>query len=251
MTLVVPCFNEAARLDRSEFIRMCRARAELSLLFVDDGSKDDTATVLDALSHELPGQAEVLRLPHNLGKAEAVRQGLQRALSSGTGWVGFADADLSTPADQLLRMISIAEAEPIDVLLGARVRLLGAAIDRHPMRHYLGRMFATVASLALGLPIYDTQCGAKFFRRNELLEGALAKPFESRWIFDVELLARLTRHRRDGNTALKLRELPLEAWREVAGSKLKARAMLRGGLELLWLLVRLRMKAPGSTAFPE
>src|ERR1041384_6274866 len=62
-----------------------------------------------------------------------------------------------------------------------------------PRRHYLGRIFATAVSLALHSPVYDTQCGAKLFRPGAPLRDALSAPFRSRWIFDVELLARLDR----------------------------------------------------------
>jgi hypothetical protein len=194
----------------------------------------------------MAGKVGVLTLQKNAGKGEAVRQGLKLALERGAAWVGYADADLSTPVHELLRMLASIESDPVDALLGSRVRLLGTSIERQPLRHYLGRAFATLSSLALQMPVYDTQCGAKLFRRTDALLAALAAPFGSRWIFDVELLARLMAHR-DGATApLTFRELPLKVWRDVGGSKLKPGSMVWASLQLLALMVDLRLDSRRS-----
>jgi glycosyltransferase involved in cell wall biosynthesis len=241
VTLVIPCFNEAARLDGAAFLELRAARPSLRLVFVDDGSSDGTGAMLDGLAASAaPGAVTVVRLGENQGKAEAVRRGLLSALDAGAGLVGYADADLATPPAELLRLVDDMIAAPVAVLLGARVRLLGTAIERRAARHYLGRIFATLASVALGVPVYDTQCGAKLFRRSELLRAALATPFRSRWGFDVELLERLLVG--VGGlppvTAAEMRELPLRAWRDVRGSKMGPTAMVRAGLQLLGLLLR-------------
>ena len=78
-----------------------------------------------------------------------------------------------------------------DVILASRVSLLGRRIVRSTRRHYLGRIFATLASRILRVAVYDTQCGAKLFRCAPALAAALRDPFLSRWVFDVELLGRL------------------------------------------------------------
>ena len=85
------------------------------------------------------------------------------------------------------------------------------------VRHYLGRVFATASSIVLGLDVYDTQCGAKVFRAGPSLAAAVAEPFASRWVFDVELLSRL--HRGSGGVtglpASAFLEVPLNEWHDV------------------------------------
>ena len=222
VVLVVPCFNESARLDLAGF-RQLLADPALRLLLVDDGSTDDTRARLASLASEAPRRVELLALPSNCGKAEAVRQGLLAALRAGPEVVGYADADLATPPEELLRMVEIMRARPIEILIAARVGLLGRAIERSALRHYFGRVFATAASVVLRLRIYDTQCGAKLFRTGPALAAALAEPFLSRWVFDVELIGRLLLGA-PSVAAVPLAavlEEPLRAWRDVKGSKVK------------------------------
>ena len=237
--IIVPCYNEEQRLDVMAFAPFL-AGSEIHLLFIDDGSTDGTYTKL-LQAHQLKrDQVDVLRLTPNQGKAEAVRRGLLQALEQGCDVVGYFDADLSTPAEEMCRLVEVLRESSTSVVLGARVRLLGYSIVRNPARHYLGRVFGTFASLALGLSVYDTQCGAKLFRDTPALRSALQRPFLSRWAFDVELIGRLMSPPAGvaALSAADFLEVPLRAWTHVPGSKLKAASMVRAALDLAAIAIR-------------
>jgi dolichyl-phosphate beta-glucosyltransferase len=240
-TLVIPCYNEAKRLRLSEFDYLVENK--ISLLFVDDGSNDGTLELLEPWCASRSALASFLRLPTNYGKGEAVRQVLLHVIPR-SDIVGFADADLSTPFQEISRLCkTFGQVSPeITAILGCRVRRLGAHIARNPLRHYLGRVFASAASLVLQLPVYDTQCGAKFFRVQPALRRALNSPFHSKWIFDVELIGRLDReYRRENLDSEKLfLEMPLREWNDVKGSKITLLSFLRSSLELATIYRRLR-----------
>jgi len=239
--IVVPCFDEAARLDLDQLLTLLD-RPGLVVHFVDDGSTDATAAMIERVRRERPGRVRVLTFATNRGKAEAVRAGMIEACSAGYDLTGYFDADLATSPSDLLRLVDAAVADPGLVgVLAARVGLLGHRIERSRRRHYLGRLFATASSLLLHLTVYDTQCGAKVFRVGPHLRTALAEPFASRWAFDVELLGRLGRGRGDVPAvgASALLEVPVWQWRDVAGSRLKGYTALRTAAELLTIRRRL------------
>jgi glycosyltransferase involved in cell wall biosynthesis len=232
--VVIPCNNESQRLDLDAFLDFARGNGRVVFLFVNDGSTDRTQEVLEDLQRLDPDAFRVLRLAQNSGKAEAVRQGVLTALESGPLYVGYWDADLATPLEVIGEFRDLLEERPaLEIVLGSRVRLLGRDIRRSPRRHYLGRVFASAASLVLGPGVYDTQCGAKLFRASAMTRLLFQKPFRSSWIFDVEILARLIQARRQEVAQVALFEFPLHAWHDVAGSKLRLRHFLRAPFELL------------------
>src|SRR5438132_8143566 len=191
LLLVVPCFNEEKRLDVEAFRAFALEGHDVAFLFVNDGSGDGTLRVLQSLRDADPRRFSLLNLERNSGKAEAVRRGILAALDDGPDLTGFWDADLATPLSEIAGFLEIFDARPeIQMVFGARVRLLGRDISRHASRHYVGRFGATLISQTLGLAVYDTQCGAKLFRATEALRVVFDRPFLSRWIFDVEILAR-------------------------------------------------------------
>lgn len=226
-SLIVPCYNEAARLDVAQFRCFLSAFSPepVRILFVDDGSRDATLQMLEQLCAGHAQRATILRQPENQGKAETVRAGILHALEHfDPEVIGFWDADLATPLDAVPRLLEVLEQQPeIAMVFGSRIQLLGRHVERMPARHYLGRVFATVVSVVLNMPIYDSQCGAKLFRVDQHCREVFRLPFLSRWVFDVEILARYLKvYGRDSKRLQRaIYEYPLEKWVDVAGSKVR------------------------------
>ena len=229
--VIVPCYNESLRLPGEQFVKFVQDHDDISFLFVNDGSRDNTLEILKDLSGKNE-RLHYLDLQPNGGKAEAVRRGMLYAVQQYKAeYVAFWDADLATPLDEIEMMAQWAD-KGFDVVMGLRLMRLGAKVRRKAMRHYLGRCFATVASFMLQLPVYDTQCGAKMFRASTV--GALFdEPFVTRWLFDVELLARYKKLYGSEAATNKIYEYPLFKWEDVDGSQLKSRDFFKAPIELM------------------
>lgn len=213
--LIVPCFNEANRLDVESFKK---APSHIHFLFANDGSSDNTYEILQALK-KTDSRFHVYNASKNSGKAGVLYKAFRWALEDGLiekyDWIGFWDADLATPlvaVDQMLIYLEFYKNKEIDSIWGSRNSRLGSDIKRQTHRHYLGRIFVTITSVLLGVKAYDSQCGAKLFKK-EAAKIAFKEPFISRWIFDIEILLRLK------NKIIV--EFPLLEWRDVPGSKVK------------------------------
>lgn len=228
-TIVIPCYNEGNRLPCQEYRKFLFDSPSIDVIFVNDGSTDDTLVVLEQLKTEFPAQIRIVNLNSNAGKAEAVRRGiLLTEKFEYRDIIGFMDADLSTPFDEIRYFLDEFRNPRIRFVFGSRFSRIGARITRFHHRHYLGRIVATLVSLYLKIPIYDSQCGAKFFRAG--FAGKLFKdPFVSRWLFDVELFKRIARL--GLQVADCSMELPLHTWIEKGGSKISLRDYWRLPIE--------------------
>jgi glycosyltransferase involved in cell wall biosynthesis len=232
--IVVPCFNEALRLQPEAFARFVRATPDISFVFVDDGSTDRTRELLRSLCASDPARFELVGLPSNSGQGEAVRQGLARAFASGAAFAGYWDADLATPLEEIPRFVRALDLDSRCMLVyGCRRPARDNQVRRHPVRLVLGRVFAASATLLLRMRVYDTHCGAKLFRSAPEVHALFSLPFISRWIFDVEILARLAKLRGVAVVREALCELPLRAWHDVRGSKLTTIDFARAPFEML------------------
>ena len=185
---------------------------------------------------------QVRSLGRNCGKAEAVRSGVLHVASLARyPLIGYWDADLSTPLDEIDHLLEALTANPRCTLaLGSRVKRLGSAIERRAVRHVLGRIFAACASAVLGVAVYDSQCGAKIFRAG-VVPTLFGDPFITRWLFDLEMLVRL-RNQAGAAIGEMTIEVPLRNWREVSGSKLRPRDLIAVPMELVTIRERYKVR---------
>jgi dolichyl-phosphate beta-glucosyltransferase len=251
ITIIIPCYNEATRLRVAEYRRFAKQHDGVKFLMVNDGSVDGTLSVVNRLAADDRAHFEVLDLAKNCGKAEAVRQGFLHAATDRPAAIGFWDADLATPLSAIADFIDVIQRQPeLMAVIGVRVPLMGHDIRRRPIRRWLAAEFAQVVSMVFGQRFHDTQCGAKLFRVTPETIAAFSMPFASRWIFDVELFARL-RQLLSSQWKAKLceaiYEFPLNAWQDVAGSKLKRGDFFKalGELMMIWW----RYLRPGAAVF--
>jgi len=224
ITVIIPCYNEGARLPSQDYRRFLYTHST-DILFVNDGSTDQTANLLEELRREFSIQVTILSLPKNVGKAEAVRRGILSIENyEKKDIIGFMDADLSTPLEEINYFLEEFKNPNIRFVFGSRISRIGAKIIRFHHRHYFGRLVATLVSLYLRIPIYDSQCGAKFFHMG-FARKLFMSPFISRWLFDVEIFRRIALL--DIKVSECALELPLHAWIEKGGSKISIKDYLQ------------------------
>ncbi len=214
LTIIIPCYNEAGRLNAPAFIEFSRLHAHVHFIFVNDGSTDRTQSLLENINAGI-SNASVLHLPNNTGKAEAVRQGLLAGLKNKTDYIGYLDADLSVSLENFAELVNEAELKNLDVVIGSRIKKIDTRIERSFFRHITGRALATIIDASFHLGVYDTQCGAKAFRP-ALIQPVVQENFFTRWFFDVEILLRIRKNHKE----YKAMEIPLKQWVNMQGSKL-------------------------------
>lgn len=230
LSIVVPAFNEARRLDRALPQLLSAVDLEHTEVFVvDDGSTDTTAAVAGAHLSGLP-HGHVLRLPANAGKGGATRVGIARARGRA---VVFMDADLATdPADLTALLGALESAE---VAIGSRAAPGAVVEGATATREIMGRAFNLAARAACGLEHRDTQCGFKAFRG-----GAGRVLFHlsrlNGFAFDVELLL-LAR-----KLGLRVAEVPVH-WTAMPGSTVRP---VRDPVPMLLDVVRTRLRWRGA-----
>lgn len=214
-SLVIPCFNEEQRI--AETLRACldylsKTAPQGELVVVNDGSTDRTSPICHEVLAEVKSvPARLLENFPNRGKGHAVRKGL---LAAQTAIGVFTDADLSTPLEEIPKLIEPIAQGDVDLAFGSRALDRGL-IGRHQpwRREQGGRVFNLLVRTATGLPFWDTQCGFKAFRLDvcrPVIEAARIEGFA----FDVEML--YLAHK----AGLRLREIPVR-WYHQEGSKIR------------------------------
>lgn len=223
--IIIPCYNEAKRITITEFQNFIEQSKEIDFCFVNDGSKDNTKDILNSLKNT-SSRFKVIHLIKNVGKAEAIRQGVLQT-DSNYNFIGYLDADLSTPLGEIDRLNSIAKNSGKSFIMGSRIKLVGTKIERRLKRHLSGRIIATfIDSFLLKLGIYDTQCGAKIID-SKLAKDIFKEPFQTKWLFDVELILRVKNKYGKAYCLENILEVPLLVWQDIGDSKITSTDILK------------------------
>jgi glycosyltransferase involved in cell wall biosynthesis len=227
-SIVIPAYNEQSRIAHALVtVLTCVAERhwDAEVLVVDDGSRDETTTIVSQFMVDHP-ELRLVRNGQNRGKGYSVRNGVLQAQGA---IVLFSDADLSAPIEEA-ELLFKAIAEGADIAIGSRWLDRERQTVHQPLyRQFFGRCFNAVTRFVMGLPFADTQCGFKAFRR-EAAQVVFRLQRIERWGFDPELLF-IALHR--GYT---VREVPV-TWGHDERSRL---SYLRDGSRMLQELATIR-----------
>ena len=228
LSIVIPAYNESARIEHAlDRVLSCIAQQgwDAEVLVIDDGSRDDTAAIVQRWMNEHP-RLHLVQNPGNRGKGYSVRNGLLQAAGE---IVLFTDADLSAPMEEAQRLLD-ALAAGADVAIGSRWMDRTRQTIHQPLyRQFFGRCFNWVTRTVMGLPYKDTQCGFKAFKRSAAQVIFRLQTIE-RWGFDPEILfiARKLRYH--------IQEVPV-TWGHDERSRM---SYLKDGIKMLEDMARIR-----------
>lgn len=234
VSIVIPAYQESERVGDSihkilDYIKRENINAEL--IVIDDGSKDETTAVAKKHCAEFPElQTKVIRYDQNRGKGFAVKTGLLEA----RGDVAlFSDADLSTPIEEMTKLVKPIQNGEYDLTFGSRALDRSLIGTRQPWRREQGgKVFNLVVRMLTGMPFWDTQCGFKAFNMPKF-RPLLDVMQIDRFGFDVEFL--YVAHLR----GLRLKEIPVR-WNDDIRTKV---SVLRDSLRMFNEVRQIRANA--------
>lgn len=238
LSVIIPSYNEEQRLPKTlqevdAYLKQ-QSSYDYEIIVVNDGSKDNTAGVVEAMKGEITN-LRLIDNKENHGKGWVVRQGMLEA--KGDLRV-FMDADNATSIDQVEKMWPEFE-QGYDVVIGSRdIKGAVIAVRQSWFRQLLGEIFNLIVQVMAGLwGIWDTQCGFKGFTR-EAAEAIFPRCKINRWAFDVEILAIAKK------LGLKIKEIPVR-WVNDAQSKVKFMGMVKMLSEVLQIRLNMITKKYG------
>ena len=234
LSIVIPAYNEGDRIGgplAAILKSLSASDQKTEVIVVDDGSTDSTRDVAsEILEASGSDRHRVIRYEQNMGKGFAVRTGLNAA---GADIALFTDADLSTPIDEMSKLLGPIERGEYDVAFGSRA-LDRSLIGTHQpwRREQGGKVMNLIIRKLSGLPFYDTQCGFKAFNMMKF-RPLLEVMTIDRFGFDIEFLFVAKYH------GLRLAEIPVK-WNDVAGSKV---SVFRDSRRMISELMQIRRNA--------
>lgn len=240
ITFIVPCYNESKRLDLAEdaFTNFfLHTEIPCNVIFINDGSTDDTEDRLRELAYHLnkvarQNVADVISYINNSGKGYALKRGIDVAT---TDWVLTIDADMAAKPDELL-IWSRKKYLDLDadhkIYIGSREKGIEShLVESKFMRRNLGLAFNFITKKLTGLNFRDTQCGFKLYPTN-LAKEAFSGLYDYGFAHDVEVLLKLKQQ------GILINTLPLR-WTQIPGSKVN---VVKDSMRMLRTVLKVRKK---------
>jgi dolichyl-phosphate beta-glucosyltransferase len=230
LSIVIPCYNEEARLPRTiEQVEQYLEGKDLSyeLILVDDGSSDGTRKVMDAAA-ERNRSVRLEALPRNRGKGRALAEGV--AVAKGSE-VLVTDADLSTPIEELPKLQAELDRGAGVAIASRAVKGSRVEISQPFYRVLMGKAFNLLVQAVLLPGIWDTQCGFKLFRA-DVAHEAFAQLTTDGFGYDPEVLYRAKKR------GVRIAEVPV-VWRNSAPTKVSP---IKSSLDMFRHVLRIRFR---------
>ena len=230
LSIIIPAYNEANRIENTlKTVRNYLAKVNWTteVIVVNDGSQDGTT---ERVTHFMEKWKSLLLIenPKNCGKGFSVKKGILHASGE---VVLFTDADLSTPVEEIPKLIEPIFRNESDLTFGSRAldrSLIG--VHQSLAREFSGRIFNWLVQILIGLPFKDTQCGFKAFRHQAIIPF-IGQQRISGFGFDPEILflAKIN--------GLRLQEIPIQ-WNHREGTKVR---FLQDSLKMFLGLIQIRL----------
>ena len=223
LSIVIPAYNEEARIE-TVLSNYCDYFPNQEIVVVCNGCTDDTPNIVGGLSSKYL-QIRALCFKEKLGKGGAIIEGFKSAEGD---IVGFVDADESVGPADLSRMFDALSYA--DGVIASRRLKDSRILVKQPWKRRIGsKAFNILVRMMFSLDFRDTQCGAKVFKREaimNIMDSLTTKGFE----FDVELLWKLKRE------GYKVIEFPV-TWKHSEGSTFR----ISNAPKMILSLLRLRL----------
>jgi dolichyl-phosphate beta-glucosyltransferase len=192
ISIIIPGFNEEKRIQNTLYtlFEFCFHRlSHFEIIFVDDGSTDQTANIVKKLSSRIH-HVQYLGYTKNKGKGYAIRFGLRHAKGD---YIFFTDADLPYDPNFLFRAIETFERSTCDIISGSRhLKQSRNNAGLSQKRIWASRIFSQMVHQLFGIEATDTQCGIKGFR-HACAKKIIQHSQVNGYAFDVEIFI-MARH---------------------------------------------------------
>lgn len=206
LSVVIPAYNEETRIAKSLekiYLYLQQQSYTYELIVVDDGSRDQTIRVVTDIFKRIE-HGVLLVNERNRGKGYSVRRGM---LASTGEYVVFSDADLSTPIEEVEKLLPVL-TQGYDVAIGSRgLKESDVRVHQPFYREYMGKVFNMLIRMLMLTQFHDTQCGFKGFR-GDVARRLFALLTLERFSFDVEVLFLAARQ------GCKIKEVPVQWFNE-------------------------------------